>query len=223
MSATPVKAVLEPEIGPPIDCQFNPAELSLSKANSWEATAIKGQSTPRQIFQEGQSGSLTLTLTLDTTDTGEPVTEHTSRLLGLLEVDRRLPGSDNATNKHRPPWVRFRWGSFHSFKAVVSQLQLTFTYFSSSGTPLRARAEVELTQYEHEEGWAKQNPTSGTPTPHRIHHVVPGETLDRIAATYFGDATRWRLLADANAIVDPFALRAGTPLIIPELAGVSRG
>jgi signal transduction histidine kinase len=49
---------------------------------------------------------------------------------------RFLPPAHRA----RPPWVRFRWGDFASFKAVVEQLELTFTYFSSRGSPLRANA-----------------------------------------------------------------------------------
>jgi hypothetical protein len=219
----PVKAVLEPEAGDAIECLFNPAELKLSKSNTWTPSKAKGKNTPPLRFQEGKSGSLSMTLTLDTTDTGEPVTKHTSRLLALMRVDDSLPGSDRQSNRARPPWVRFRWGDFHSFKAVVEQLQVTFTYFAISGTPLRAKADVTLTQCEDEEAWAKQNPTSGTPAPHRVHHVVPGETLDRIAAVHFGDATRWRLIADANGVTDPLRLRPGDALVIPELGAVTRG
>jgi hypothetical protein len=223
MVASPVKALIVPERGAPIECQFNPAELSLSRSNDWSPTTSKGRPTPTLRFQEGGSGSLSMKLTLDTTHSGEPVTIHTSRLLELMEVDEQLPGTDRVANKARPPWLRFRWGSFHSFKAVLAQLQLTFTYFSSTGVPLRAQAQVELTQYEHDATWPKQNPTSGTPFPHRIHHVVPGETLDRIAATYYDDPARWRLLADTNGVIDPLALTAGTPLLVPELTGADRG
>lgn len=221
--AVPAKAVLEPETGSSIECLFNPAELKLSKSNRWTPSEAKGRDTPPLRFQEGQSGSLSMTLTLDTTHDGTPVTDHTDKLLALMRVDETLPGSDQQSNRSRPPWVRFRWGSFHSFKAVLEQLQLTFTYFSGTGTPLRAKADVTLTQYEDEEAQARQNPTSTTPTPHRIHRVVAGETLDRIAATYFGDPTRWRLLADANEVTDPLDLPPGQVLVIPEPERVRRG
>jgi len=61
-----------------------------------------------------------------------------------------------------------------------------------------------------------QNPTSGTPRPHRVHRVQPGETLDRIAAAHLGDATSWRVIAQANGIEDPLAVKPGTLLAIPE-------
>lgn len=219
----PVKAYLESEQGERIDCLFNPAELQLSKSNNWTATKAKGKNTPPLRFQEGQSGSLSMSLTLDTTDGGEPVTKHTNRLLALMRVDSDLAGSDSKRNRARPPWVRFHWGEFRSFKAVVEQLQLTFTYFSSTGVPLRAKADLTLKQYEDEQAWGPQNPTSGTPTPHRVHQVTGGETIDRIAARHYGDSTRWRLIADANGVIDPLRLRPGIALVIPEPEAVGRG
>jgi hypothetical protein len=218
----PVKAYLQSEQGERIDCLFNPAELQLSKSNSWTASKAKGRNTPPLRFQEGQSGSMSMSLLLDTTDTGEAVTAHTNRLLGLMRVDPNLAGSDTKRNRARPPWVRFHWGGFRSFKAVVDQLQLTFTYFSATGVPLRAKADLTLTQYEDEEAWGPQNPTSGTPSPHRVHQVSRGETIDRIAARHFSDATRWRLIADANGLTDPLRLQPGTALVIPETEAVHR-
>ncbi len=52
----------------------------------------------------------------DTTDTGRPVTTHTGALLGLMDVDPALPGSDKTTGRLRPPTVVFHWGDLHSFK-----------------------------------------------------------------------------------------------------------
>jgi nucleoid-associated protein YgaU len=105
---------------------------------------------------------------------------------------------------------------------VVEALGLKFTYFSSDGTPLRAQASLTLRQFS-DEPWPPQNPTSGTPHPHSVHYVLPGETLDRIAATRYGDATRWRVLAEANRVIDPLALEPGTPLVVPELEVRTRG
>jgi hypothetical protein len=219
----PAKAYLQPERGQRIDCLFNPAELKISKSNEWKASKGKGKNTPRLRFQQGKSGTLSMTLILDTTESGSPVTSHTNALLKLMVIDTALAGSDSQRNRGRPPWVRFHWGDFHSFKAVVKKIDLTFSLFSSQGVPLRAKANVQLEQYEDEAAWGPQNPTSGTPEPHRVHQVLPGETLDRVAAVEYGDANRWRLLAAANDILDPFHLRPGMLLVVPEAQGVPRG
>ena len=108
-----------------------------------------------------------------------------------MKVDPTLPGYDAERNSGRPPWVKFRWGTHvHSFKAVVKSTEVTFTYFSSDGVPLRANVELSLEQYEPDGNWGPQNPTSGTPKPNRTHQVNVGDTLDRIAARYYGDATQ---------------------------------
>ena len=82
--------------------------------------------------------------------------------------------------------------------------------------PLRAKVVSELDcSIAESDAFGPQNPTSGTPQPHRVHRVQPGETLDRISAQYYGDSTRWRQIAAANAITDPLALRVGSLLSIP--------
>jgi hypothetical protein len=200
-----------------IPCMFNPSELTVSRSNSWQNDPAAGKGITKLRYTGANSGTMSLNLTFDTTDTGQSVTQYTGKLLGLMDVDPTLPGSDEQSNNGRPPYVVFHWGSVHSFKAVVSSLNLQFTYFSSTGVPLRAKAGISLTQYEESLAFGPQNPTSGTPNPHRIHRVQPGETLDRISARYYGDSTRWRQIASANGITDPLALRNGSLLTIPRM------
>lgn len=211
------KAYLLTEDNQNIPCLFNPAELALNQSNGWVADRMPGKGVPTLRYTGTSSGRLRLELFFDTTDTGESVATYTSKLVGLMEVNSSLPGSSAETNNARPPWVTFHWGDFHSFKSVVSDLALTFEYFSSTGTPLRARANITLTQYQEDMAFGPQNPTSGTPRPHRVHRVQPGETLDRIAALHFADPTAWRSIAQANGIEDPLALRPGSLLAIPGL------
>ena len=133
-----------------------------------------------------------------------------------MDVDPSLPGTDPQTNNARPPYVIFHWGNLHSFKAVVTDLSLQFTYFSSTGVPLRAKVDLCADRSSPQSAaFGPQNPTSGTPEPHRVHRVQPGETLDRISAQYYGDSTRWRPIAAANGIADPLALRSGSLLSDP--------
>src|SRR6266540_6707671 len=214
--ADPAKANIETESKKTIECLFNPAELSITKAAQWSPTKGPGKNAPKLKFTSGQPGAMTLNLTFDTTHNGESVTLHTNKLLSLVSVDKSLKDTNKKNNSGRPPWVIFHWGNFHSFKSIVDNVKVKFTYFESDGTPLRAQCTVSLKQYEEADAWGAQNPTSGTPNPHTVHVVSPGETLDRIAATHYGDSNRWRLLAQANDILDPLLLQPGTALTIPE-------
>ncbi len=211
------KAFLETEKGVRLPCLFNPAELQVSRTNDWRADAMPGRGVAQVRYGGARSGVMRVSLFFDTTHEGKAVTVYTAKLLALMEPDGTLPGTDIEKHNARPPWVRFHWGDLHSFKAVVSSLDLTFVFFSSAGVPLRARAELVLTQYEEDLAFGPQNPTSGTPRPHRVHRVSPGETLDRVAAVHYGDPTQWRAIAAADAVEDPLAIRPGTLLSIPRL------
>lgn len=217
------KAELRTEKGRKIPCMFNPAEITVQKSNSWQAAESKGGNAPKLRFQGGQSATITLNLMLDTSLDGKDVSVHTNDLFSLLKVDKDLPGADNERNSARPPWVQLHWGSTHTFKAVLERLSVRFTHFSDQGTPLRAKADLGLKQWEDEDAPPLQNPTSFTPRPHRAHTLTAGDTLDRLAARYYRDATRWRLIADANRILDPLALPLGQVLVIPEAPVRRRG
>lgn len=211
------KAFFTTEKNVRIECMFNPSKFSFQMSNRWDAEPVAGASAPSLRYAGAQSGKFSLSLVFDTTGTGASVTTHTNKLLKLMEVDKTLADYDPQRNSGRPQWLTFHWGTqLHTFKAIISSLNVTFTYFASDGTPLRATVDASFDQYEADDTWARQNPTSGTPNPQRTHQVLPGETLDRIAARYYGDATRWRAIAAANGISDPLAIRPGSLIAIPE-------
>lgn len=212
-----VKASLAIETGGKIDCLYNPETLVVNRNNSWAPKdRVAGQGVPEMQFNGATSARLNLTLLFDTTSTGKPVTDYTDRVLKLMELDPNLAGSAPKI-QGRPPTVMFNWGSYSSFPAVVESAVVTFDYFSAGAVPLRATVVLGLVQFSDPAEKPKQNPTSGTPRPGRVHRVQPGETLDRISARYYGDATRWRILASANGLEDPLALRPGALLDVPRL------
>jgi hypothetical protein len=200
-----------------IKCLFNPETITVTASNNWTGDPVSGQPTPVLTFEGQQPGTMSFVLVFDTTDDGDPVTKYTSELLKKMEIDPDLPGSDEEVNNCRPPYTEFHWGTLKSFKAVITKADITFDYFSSEGVPLRARVTLTMMQYQPDDAFLQQNPTSGTPLPHRVHRIQRGETLDRISARYYGDATRWRALAGANGIEDPLAIRPGSLIAIPRL------
>ena len=209
------KAYLELEDKTHIPCLFNPETITVGRRNLWTSEPMPGKGVPTLRYNGADSGWLHLDLVFDTTDDGSAVTKYTGKLMSLMEVNKNQPKADADTNNARPPTVTFRWGDLHSFRSVVVNLSLSFTYFSSNGVPLRAQMSLDLRQYEESLAFGPQNPTSGTPRPHRTHRVEPGETLDRISARYYGDSTKWRLIAAANGIEDPLAVRPGSLLAVP--------
>lgn len=53
-----------------------------------------------------------------------------------------------------------------------------------------------------------------------IHSVQPGETLSKLAMRYYGDYTKFHVIANFNDLEDGTSLRVGQELKIPEIEGL---
>lgn len=216
----PVKAYIynEDSGAKVIDCLFNPTDYSFSKSNEWSEDKASGQDLPIAHFQGGGATSMTVSLLFDTYTldhgNGPPkdVREYTEKVFGLMKVDPKL--KDSKTKKSRPPIVSFRWGKTWSFKAVIKSISQKFTLFTADGTPVRATLQLTLQQVQQDGTYPPQNPTSVAEV-ERVHVVGPGETLDGIAFTVYGDPMRWREIAEYNNLENPMRLQPGQKLAIP--------
>jgi hypothetical protein len=195
-----------------VPCMFNPFEYIVTKANRYQEQSRNRCDSPRLEFQKAGPPTLRLSLIFDTYETGEDVTQTTRALMKLMETRTREEGGQ--TEKVPPPRVAFEWGVF-SFVAVITNMTQRFTLFKRDGTPVRAKVEVTFTQDRDPNDHPDQNPTSGGGDVERVWRVIAGDRLDTIAYEVYGDATKWRLIAEQNQIVAPLRLRAGQRLAIP--------
>jgi nucleoid-associated protein YgaU len=92
-----------------------------------------------------------------------------------------------------------------------------FTLFTHQGVPVRAKVDVDFSQYTDPEDYQqlKQNPTSGGGPAEKIWKVTAGDRLDNIAASVYQNSSRWRQIAEHNNLKNPLALRPGQVLRIP--------
>lgn len=198
-----------------IPLKFNPNQLSLTKRTEWRRSPSRtADSTATPEFVGSAPMSLSVEIFLDATDRHDDSVEQYVEKLLLACVP-----TDNSLTADRPasPWVRFEWGkaSTISFYGIVERVSVTYTLFDVNGLPLRARCSMTI---EEAGGSVKgQNPTSGALEARRGHQVVAGDSLPLLAWREYGDATAWRVIAEANGIDDPMRLRPGTELLIPAL------
>ena len=215
------KAKLEIDGQEPIECGFNPAEYTIVKTNVWTFKPRTGVDLPDGEFGGGNPRMIRLALLLDVSLLGEneSIREVTDRLFKMMETGGGGGGGGGSV----PPFVTFTWGSVNTFKAVATSLSVQFKLFHPNGEPIRADIGLELAQAEKastasaSSGGEPQNPTTRALRGMKIHTVADGDSLASIAYSAYGDPTRWRLIAEANDIDNPLALRRGTPLTIPRL------
>lgn len=190
--------------------QFNPEEYTLNKDNNFASQAIPGLSAPLLQFVHGNMGTLEMELLFDSYDTEvekkEDVRVVTNAFMKLMEIDNEL---------HAPPVLEFAWGAFH-YDCVLARANQKFILFGNDGSPLRARITATFNQYiDPEIEVIRLNLHSTDIT--KLHIVKSGETIDRIAATYYNNAQLWRPIAIANQIYQPRNLFPGQSLRIPPL------
>jgi hypothetical protein len=215
-----------------VPCQFKPTEISVSKSVNWTTSpgltkkqkeddeeTMPLMNAPDLYFAGGSSAGFSLDLFFDTTreklDSERDVRKYTNRLL-LLTMMRRATSMWSGLTVKPPPLVRFKWGKFVLFRAVITSVNIRYTLFHANGTPARAEAKVDFKQFDptDDKQDRPQNPTTRTET-RRTRLVRQGDRLDLIAHQEYGESGQWRLLAEANNILDPLGLEPGQILVIP--------
>ncbi|WEP00448.1 LysM peptidoglycan-binding domain-containing protein [Streptomyces sp. FXJ1.172] len=198
-----------------LNLQFNPNSLQLRKSTEWRRTPSRmaGESALPEFVGSGPR-ELSLEVFLDATSKHDNSVEQAVEKLmkGCVPTPASL-----ARKKPASPWVRFEWGSARttSFDGVLSSLSVTYSLFDVDGKPLRATCSLSIEEASVDP--PGQNPTSGARTARSTHTVVAGDSLALLAWREYGDATAWRVIAEANGIDDPMALVPGTELVVPAL------
>ena len=201
---------------------FNPTEYSITKTNTWNFKEVGGSSLPPPEFGGGSPRQISLNLLLDNSvlDDSQSVLSITQKLFKMMEVgDGQPAGSSRAA----PPYVTFRWGAVDTFKAVCTSLTCAYQLFEPNGDPIRAEVKLDLKQAEAASTASANsanlgtNPTTRSTGDAGVHLVKDGDSLPSIAYRAYGDATRWRTIAEANEIDDPLRLPRGRSLAIPRL------
>jgi hypothetical protein len=194
-----------------VECAFNPRDYTIAKTNVWTYKPSQGDDLPKPEFGGGMPMTYKLSLLLDSSLDGpdQSIKDQANKLMGAMH------GNGTA-----PKFIEFSWGSVKLPKAAPVSISIRYALFRPNGEPVRAFVDLELAQAEPSSPAGKaQNPTTRAITGLRAITVHDGDSLPSIAYQAYGDATRWRVIAQANGIDNPMHLRRGTALTIPRLDG----
>lgn len=204
--------------GSTLEVQYNPSELTFTKAAQIAEIPIPGLDTPLLQYVRGLAETTSVELFFDTTDDGtgaeaKPVTKKTDEFYKLIKADAQT---------HAPPVLLFTWGGTafpggrrDGMRCVVTSVRQQFTLFAPNGMPLRAKLTVDLKEYKpltlhlRELGFLSSDHTKATV-------VREGDRMDAIAYREYGEPRQWRRIAESNGITDPMAIATGTVLRVPQ-------
>jgi nucleoid-associated protein YgaU len=191
--------------------QFNPTEYSTEKRSQYSEAAIPGLGSPVIQYGHGDAESLSIELLLDTYTTPSAKKEdvrlkYISRLERFLAIDGEL---------HAPPPCKVVWGSLE-FVGVLESLRKNYVLFTEDGTPVRVRATLSWKEYQTPLMQLMETPRF-SPDRRKRHVLREGDSLWQLAYEYYGDVSRWKVIAEANDMPDPLDLPLGEELVIPAL------
>jgi len=177
-----------------------------------------------------QSGSASSLLSNDVRMMTQPIWKLSENL------QRKTPGLQNV------PLVRFVWGKSWNIRGAISAVTERLENFTSSGVPGRSWLSLRLLQVAEDSSaseLAGRNPALGgyhQPSVKNtsisafdksatasyqvigagdVEGVGRGERLDELAFRFYGDAGKWRLLAEHNGLDGAGFVSGGTVLEIP--------
>ena len=209
-----------------VECQFNPTELSITHTARWETKEVPERDFPRTEFKGGGAATYNLTLFFDAYATDDYTANKPARrdirkdINNLMAMSLRTYGFSLPTPYPylgEPPSIIFVWGGIKLFRAVMTSISVKYTMFDENGVPTRATADCSFMEQSHPLDFLPpQNPTSRTETRQTVR-VTQGDRLDLIANNFYGDSRLWRAIADANDLEDPFTLKPGQLLTMPNV------
>ncbi|MGH9077296.1 MAG: LysM peptidoglycan-binding domain-containing protein [Acidimicrobiales bacterium] len=203
-----------------IDFRFNPDSFSFTKSAQWNRTEARAAGVaPAAEFQGTKAATFSVEMFLDAHESSSNAIPDNVAL--LMQTLKPL-ASDLAQDKPQPPWVIFGWGTALTMTAIVTSLEVDYTMFDSTGTPLRAKVKITMEEMPTIPG--RTNPTSGGLSTLAAHVVKEGDSLASIAYRHYGNPALWRALANVNNVDNPARLRPGSELILPsrpELEGLA--
>tara|TARA_B110000967_G_C18854735_1_gene546557 strand:+ start:830 stop:1507 length:678 start_codon:yes stop_codon:yes gene_type:complete len=200
--------------------QLNPTEISIGVGNvenTDEDTdtdaigSVIGSKAP--IFRQR---TLDLSFTIDNTG-AVPNKPDGMGFLGLGNLVDSMKSFekvaiDEVATEHRPPFVRISWGSNFSFSGIVSSYKYNYTFFNSSGTPLRAVVTLQIKDFD-------QNDTSLFQSPDitKMPVIKDGDTIVKFCEEYYDDKKYYIKLAEFNNLNSVRSLKNGSQLEIPPI------
>ncbi len=221
MGLTKAKLEIEKEVGMSIvEVLFNPSEYQLTDGASYSEKKIPGLDGPILQYISGDATELSLNLFLDTyvppaasslISFGTPkestdVSNITKQIADATSIDGSM---------HRPPKVTFRWGSLN-FEGVVTKMNHTYTMFTESGMPVRAKVSLTFKSLISPQDTKRKSPFE-SPDRTKYRTLRQGTGLWDIANMEYGDPDMWKVIARENGILNPLEVRPGQVVKLPAL------
>lgn len=209
---------------------YNPESYVQERGAKYSEAPGLSSNMPSVQFVHGTSETLSMQLFFDTYWTGSlvggtkldkaalmatsalpasakmDVREYTSKIYDLMIID---------PTTHVPPLLKIEWASLQ-FEGHLVSCKQNFSMFNQLGKPVRATLDVTFKQYMKPSTIAEMKPNE-SPDTEKYRTVHQGDSLWSFSGREYGQCEQWRVIAQANGIVNPRRLDTGSMIKLPAL------
>lgn len=199
----------------PYEVAINPETYSLSYKSEYAIENSPGSSSGGVKFNRSLPENLTLEFLFDRTGVFEdsPVDEENGVIADLKDF-KKITYEFNG-DIHSPNYLKVLWGDL-LFPGVVTEFNIEYKLFNSSGKPIRAIVKVTFKNFIAEaKRAAKEKKASPDLTHYRI--VKEGDNLPLMTHRIYGDSKYYLEIAHVNGLTNFRKLKAGQKLIFPPI------
>lgn len=207
------------QAGPPFSVYINPDKYKHDYKIVYNCTQAQGSNGGSPRFNRMPSETISFELVFDGTGVVpsplpgfQPFTD--DGITRQIEAFKSLVFTYNG-KIHSPNFLKVAWGTL-LFKCRLASLGVDYTLFKPDGTPLRARAQVSLTEYTDPKELAKEA-TKSSPDMSHLVTVKAGDTLPLLCFRIYGSSIYYPQVAKANGLSCFRYLTPGSRLLFPPL------
>lgn len=197
--------------------QYNPNSIAIEKSIEWASADGNQQDVTEKQFVNGQAKLINIKDVFFDTSTIGNMSVYTNFIqpLEALAIVRsyKLPGDKIVK---RPPYITLSWGKSSYFvECILTKIDYEFKMFTREGIPIRANVNLafeEIVTDTTKKATVKKQKAADT------YITKKGETLFEIADKTYRNPDKWKIIATANEIDNPFKVPAGITLQLPAVS-----
>ncbi len=193
---------------------INPEVVSLDNKSKYGSENATGSSTGGVKYHKSIPENLSVEFMFDRTGVFKDSPSLKNGVIDDLKLFKKITFEYNG-DTHKPNYLKISWGSL-LFTCVVTEFNLEYKLFNSSGKPIRAIVKVNFKHFvDEDKRAAKEKKSSPDLTHYRI--VKEGDTLPLMTHRIYGDSKYYLKVANVNGLTNFRKLKAGQKITFPPI------
>lgn len=193
--------------------RYNPASINHTFNLVYDEVQAVGSSASENKYRYTKPEEISFELIFDNTFVAED--DDTDYDVDKMIKDFKKIVVDFDGSIHRPNFVRLAWGKI-TFKGQLKDLSFSYSSFTASGIPLKAKANVSFVEVMNiKERLAEENKSSPDLT--HIITIKDGDTLPGLCNQIYANPIYYIEIAKINKLDNFRKLKAGDRIILPPL------